>query len=150
MTTDTRTPDRGLGVLIGTAAAAALLGLGLALVAGLVAGGSAALGVLAGLGLALSVFALGNLAVYLVAGVMPAASLLVALVTYTLQVVAMVALFALLTDSGVFRETLDRQWFGVAIIVVTVAWMIAQIVLTTRARIPAFDLTVRTQEAGER
>ena len=150
MTTDTRTPDRGLGVLIGTAAAAALLGLGLALVAGLVAGGSAARGGLAGRGLARAVIARGNQAVYLVAGVMPAASLLVALVTYTLQVVAMVALFALLTDSGVFRETLDRQWFGVAIIVVTVAWMIAQIVLTTRARIPAFDLTVRTQEAGER
>lgn len=155
MTTETRTPgpraqDPGLRVLVRTAAAAAVLGGTLAVVAVLASGGAALLGVLAGLVLALAVFALGALGVYLVAGVMPSASLLFALVTYTLQVVAMLAAFALLDGSGAFGSTLDRQWFGIAVIVVTGAWLVAQIVLTTRARIPAFDVPARTPEASER
>ena len=104
-------------------------------------GSDAALGALAGTGFVVAVFAFGSFAVQAVAQVMPAASLLFALLTYTLQVVVMALVFAALTDSGVLDGALDRHWFAGTIIAGAAGWLVGQVVLTTRARIPVYDLT---------
>ena len=77
---------------------------------------------------------------------MPSATVLVALVTYALQLVVMAAVILTLVRSGLFDETLDRRWLGGGVAMATLAWMIAQIVSATKARIPVYDLP----EAGAR
>ncbi len=77
---------------------------------------------------------------------MPSATVLVALVTYALQLVVLAAVALSFVRNGVFDETLDRRWFGGGVALATAAWMVAQIVAATRARIPVYDLP----EAGER
>lgn len=156
MTTESThtTPFRGGSVLLGAAAAALVVGLATVLVGALAGGTAAAFGALAGTLLVVAVFALGAGAVHLVAGVLPAASLLVALLTYTLQVVAMALVFAALSGSGLLDSVLHRAWLAGAVIGGTVAWLVAQVVLTSRLRIPAYDLPGKAPsgrpEAGAR
>lgn len=142
MTTESQKDPRASGtrVLLGAALAALVLGAAAALVAALVAGSAAAYGALAGTLLVLSVFCFGGLVVNTVAGVMPTASLLVALLTYTLQVVLMGMVFAALSRSGLLDDTLDREWLAGVVIGGTFGWLLTQLVLTTRQRIPAYDL----------
>ena len=59
---------------------------------------------------------------------MPAASLLVALLTYTLQLLVLALVLAGLNRSGLLDDALDRRWLAAAVIAGTVAWMVAQIV----------------------
>lgn len=127
------------GALVGAAGAAAAAGLVTALL-GAVSDTPAALGALVGAGLALAVLASGAFAVDAVARILPAASLLVALLTYTLQVVVLGLAFVALSGSGLLEERLDRAWLGGAVAVTTLVWVLAQVVLATRARIPAYDL----------
>jgi ATP synthase protein I len=151
MTTETLhdTPHPGVRVLLGSASAALVISLVLTL-AGLVVGGrAAAYGVLVGAGLVLLVFGLGAFAVDAVATVLPAASLLVALLTYTLQVVLMGLVFWGLAGSGALGRTLDAQWLAGGVIAVTLVWIAVQIRLTTRQRILAYDLGLVTPTGGE-
>ena len=116
-------------------------GLVAALVGALVSGSDAAAGALAGTVFVVAVFAFGSFAVLAVAQAMPTFSLLFALLTYTLQVVVMGLVFVALTASDVFDGTLDRHWFAGTIIGGAAGWLVGQVVLTTRARIPVYDLT---------
>ena len=142
MTTESKqvTRPQGVPVLLGAAAAGLAVALGAVAVAAVVDGRAAAAGAGTGAGLALGVFLVGSLAVDTVARIMPAASLMVALLTYTLEVVAMALVFAALTRSGLLGETLSRGWLAAGVIVVTAGWLLAQVWFTTRARIPAYDL----------
>ncbi|TNM47159.1 hypothetical protein FHP29_03015 [Nocardioides albidus] len=135
LTTETRTHRVVMRAALVAAVAAVLL----VLVAALVAGSAAALGAAVGGVVAVGVFAFGSLSVELVARLMPAASLLFALLTYTLQVVLMALVFVALNRSGLLGEELDGTWVGVAIILGAFVWMTAQILLATTARIPAFE-----------
>jgi ATP synthase protein I len=86
---------------------------------------------------------------------MPAASLLVALLTYTLQVLAMGLAFAAISRSGALDESLDRAWLAAAVIAGTAGWLVLQIVLATRVRIPVYELRSAghgptAAQAGER
>jgi ATP synthase protein I len=157
MTTETNqvTRNQGSRVLLGATAGSLTAGLALAAVGALVAGSPASFGALVGTGLVVLVFAGGSFAVNEVARILPAASLLVALLTYTLQVVAMAVVFAALSRSGVLDETLDRAWLGGAVIAGTAGWITLQVVLATRVRIPVYELrpagAVSTAvQAGER
>jgi ATP synthase protein I len=156
MTTETmpHTPFTGVRVLLGAAAAALVCGLLTVLFGGLVAGSEAALGALVGTLLMVAVFGFGALAVNAVAGVLPGAALLVALLTYTLQIVVLAMVFRAVTTSPTLADELDQQWLGGAIIAATAGWLVAQIVLTVRLRIPAYDLpsdeAVRATTGGER
>lgn len=149
MTTETRvktgnrTRSAGVTVLVGAALCALLIGAGLALVAAMVAGRSAALSVLIGTVLAVGVFAFGAFVVNAVAGLMPAAALLVALLTYTLQVVAMGLVFVVLSGSGGVGAELDRRWLAGAVIACTLTWLVTQLWLATHLRLPAYDLPER-------
>lgn len=142
MTTETSqvTPHQGSRVLLGATAGSLVAGLALAGIGALVAGSSAAYGALVGTALVVLVFAGGSFAVNEVARIMPAASLLVALLTYTLQVVAMALVFAALSRSGALDEALDRAWLGGAVIAGTAGWILLQVVLATRVRIPVYEL----------
>jgi ATP synthase protein I len=145
MTTETagtqRIPrSRGVAALVGAAAAALVAGLVVSLVGALTSGEAAAYGALVGTGFVVAIFAFGSFAVNVVATVMPAASLLFAMVTYTLQVVLMALVFVALNRSGALDGTLDREWLAGAVIAGAGCWMVGQIVAATRARIPVYDL----------
>jgi len=141
MTTESKQDTTtGGSVLLGAAVAALALGSLAVLVGALTGGASAAYGALAGTLLVVVVFAFGSFTVNAVAGLMPAASLLVALLTYTLQVVAMAVAFLALNRSGLLDDALDRRWLAGAVIVGTFGWLLTQVLLASRARIPAYDL----------
>ncbi|WP_296601326.1 hypothetical protein [Nocardioides sp.] len=142
MTTETNQVTRNPGsrVLLGATAGSLAAGLALAVVGALVAGSSASFGALVGTALVVLVFAGGSFAVNEVARILPAASLLIALLTYTLQVVVMAVFFAALSRSGALDDTLDRAWLAGAVIAGTAGWITLQVVLATRVRIPVYEL----------
>jgi ATP synthase protein I len=146
--TGTVTRPRGVAALAGAAAVAVTVGLALALVGSLTTGSAAAYAALAGTGFAVAIFAFGSFTVHVVSTVMPAASLLFAMLTYTLQVGLMALVFVALSRSGALDGTLDREWFAGAIITATLCWLVAQILLATRARIPVFDLPEEAAREG--
>ena len=137
MTTESpRTTATGGGsALLGAALVALVTGLLLVLVGAFVGGSPAAYGALVGTVIVVGVFALGAGVVHVAA-----ASLLVALLTYTLQVLLLAVVFLAIERSGLADDTLDRRWLAGAVIAGTLAWMIAQIVLAARLRLPAYDL----------
>ena len=147
MTTESMQDTRpGVTVLLVAAATALLVGLAMMVVAALVSGTAAAVSVAAGVGLVVSVVSFGVFTLNTVASIMPSATVVVALVTYALQLVVMAAVILTLARSGLFDETLDRRWLGGGVAMATLAWMMAQIVSATKARIPVYDLP----EAGAR
>ncbi|MBM9461277.1 hypothetical protein JK386_15355 [Nocardioides sp. zg-536] len=136
-TTETRLP----GVLARAALAAGVAGAALVILAALVSGASAAAGAAVGGVLAIAVFAFGAFAVDAVARLLPAASLLFAMLTYTLQVVVMGLAFVALNRSGLLDSEVDRGWLGGAIILGALVWTAVQLRLATTARIPIYDTT---------
>jgi ATP synthase protein I len=141
------TRGSGVGVLLRGAGATAVLGLLAGVVGWAVAGAPAGLGVVVGVGLVLAVCVGGSLLVNAVAGVMPTASLLVALLTYALQVLVLLLAFLGLERSGLLEDDLARGWVGGGAVAATLAWLVAQVWLTLRSRVPAYDLG---PEGGER
>lgn len=146
--------DSGASVLLGAGGAALALGLAATLVGALVSGSEAALGALVGTLLVVGVLGFGSFVVNVVAGLMPAAALMVAMLTYTLQVVLMGLVFAILSGSGLLDSTVDRGWLAGAVIGGTAIWLVSQVVLTTRRRIPVYELpsqvTAQPAQGGER
>lgn len=136
----------GVSLLLRSGAATVILGGLVSLVGGLVAGSAAAAGALVGTGIVVVVGTGGLLLVDAVAGVLPSASLLVALLTYTLQVLVLLVAFLALERSGLLGGTLDRGWVGGAAVAATFQWLLAQILLTVHSRVPAFDVD---PEGGE-
>lgn len=141
------TRESGVTLLLRSGAVTLVVGGLIALLGWLVQGAAAGLGVLVGTGLVVAVCAGGALLVNTVAGALPSASLLVALLTYTLQVMALLLAFVALERSGLLDGSLDRTWVGVSAIAATLGWLVAQVVLTFRTRIPTYDLPA---EVGER
>jgi len=148
MTTEPRqgTRDLGTAVLVKTTCVGAAAGLVIALLAALIGGAPAAYGALVGTLLVLGVFGFGTFTVNAVAAVMPTASLLVAVMTYTLQVVAMALVLAALSGSGALDETIDPVWLGGTVIAGTMVWMVVQILLATSRRIPIYDISLPAAE----
>ncbi|WP_134766267.1 hypothetical protein [Nocardioides sp. 1609] len=145
MTTATTSPHRearpygvaalGLAVLAGSVCGAVATVLGLAL------GGSAgALGALVGAGVTLLVLATGFAVVDVVAGLMPAASLMVAVLTYTLQLGLLALLLVAFGRAEDLEATMSPQWFAAGVIAVALAWTVCLVVHAVRARIPLYDL----------
>ena len=141
------TRETGVAVLLGGGVATAALGTVIALVAWQVAGPDAGYGVLVGTGMVVAVCTGGALVVVAVTSTAPTASLLVAMLTYTLQVVLLLVAFVALERSGLLESQLDREWLGGAVIGATLLWLATQVLNTFRARVPAYDLA---SEAGER
>jgi len=130
------TPGGQVRVAFGCTLAAAL---GAVALGAVTAGSDAALGSLIGAALVLFFFAFGAVVVNAVASVSPTASLLVALLTYTLEVVAMGAVFLALGRSGALGDTVDGGWIGVVVIALTLVWLAAQTFAAVRSRQPLYD-----------
>lgn len=122
------------------AIAAGLVGVAATATAALASGPPGTRGALIGAGLVLGTFGFGALTVNAVASVMPTASLLVALLTYTLQIAVLGLVFWALTTSGATEESIDGTWLGGTAVSATVAWLIGQITGAVRARQPIYDL----------
>ncbi len=129
-------------------AATLLLGLLLAVVAWLTAGSAALAGVMVGTVLVAGFFGLGTVVLTWVTRVSPAMSLLVALMTYTLQVIVLGLTFAALQASGLMRSTIDGTWLGGVVIAGTVVWLAIQVTLSLRARQTYFDDPAPAPPAG--
>lgn len=147
-TAGTRSAPRGPGQrgLVGAAGAALGAGAVIGLVGALTAGQPAALGALAGAGGTVAVFGFGSAVVDLVSRAWPALSLLVALLTYVLQVATMAALFSILDGSGALDSALDRRWLGVSVIATVLVWLSVQVPLTLTRRIPTYDLARKADQ----
>ncbi|WP_370289958.1 hypothetical protein [Nocardioides sp.] len=133
-------------VLFGSALVTLAGGLVVA-VAGLVLDGPGAAGAaLVGALAATLVMVTAAMAVDVVATVRPAWSLLVAMLTYLLVVVALAASLTVVSDAERWPEGLPVSWLSAGILGVALTWTVAQVRLATTARIPVFDLP----QAGER
>ena len=124
----------------GAALLALLVGAGCVVTAVVVADRAAAIGALTGSVLVVGTFAFGAGTVNAVAARLPAAALLVAVLTYTLEVVLLAVVFVVLRDSGATDGDVDPKWLGLTAIAVTFAWIVGQIVGTIRSRQPVYDL----------
>lgn len=152
MTTATpgyRTTRRGSTVL-GPLASTLLVGLVAVGVGALASGSPAAAGAGIGMLMVAVFFAVGTAVLGLVAMVAPTASLLVALLTYTLNVVLVAVVFVSLKRSGALDGPVDPRWLGGTVIVCTMVWLVSQITVSVRARHPLYDLPSRGEEASVR
>jgi ATP synthase protein I len=132
---------RGVRVaLVSGLVATVLVGGAAALVGALAVGSAAALGAVVGTALVCVFFGAGAVVVAAVARVAPAASLLIALLTYTLNVVLVALVFVALGRSGALGSDIDPQWLGGTVIGGTLVWLTAQVVASMRTRIPVYEL----------
>lgn len=105
-------------------------------------GSRAAIGAALGGVMAAVVFAVGAAVVDVVASAEPTLSLMVALSTYTLQVVAVLALFVAADRSVALREVAELRWSALATVVAALTWMSACLGVVWNARIPVYDVPV--------
>lgn len=143
-------PGVGRGALVGGVAGLVTASVVAAVVAALAADRAALLGVLAGAGMVLVVFLFGALVVGAAAQVLPGAALLVALLTYTLQLLALLLVFVALRDSVAARDAVSQDWLGIGMITATLAWVVGQLVATIRTPIEPWRPTSATGEADAR
>ncbi len=120
-------------VTLGIGAAAATL-------AAVVAGSAGLTGALIGTAMVAVFFGFGAVVLDVVARLAPAASLLIALLTYTLKVVLVGLVFVGLHRSGAMESAVDARWLGGTVIAATFGWLAAQVVASMRARVPLYDL----------
>ena len=80
-----------------------------------------------------SFFTFGAFSVNLVATVAPRASMLFALMTYTLQVLLLAVVLVAVGRSDLAPDTLDPRWLGGTVMVGTLAWMAALLVGALRS-----------------
>lgn len=152
MTTETRQDARRTGVrtLVRSSAAALVAGGVVCLVGLAVAGGSGLAAAIIGTLVVVFVLFSGALVVTVVADLMPSASLLVALMTYALQMAILALLLIPLSRSEWAKTNLDAPWLAVAVIAGALVWTVAQVLLATRTRIPIYDLPAPTTTGGPR
>ena len=151
MTTDSpshRTRPPGVAALGAGVLAGGVTGLVAAALAAALGGSEGLVGAFAGAGVTLLVLATGFATVDLVAGALPTASLMVALLTYTLQVVLLAALLVVLRSADDVTSTLTPGWFAAGVIAVAAAWTVRLVVHAMRARIPLYDLPERPAVAA--
>ena len=128
----------------------AAVGLAAVTLAALVSGGPAATGAAIATGMVCGFFGLGALVLGVVTRLAPAASLLVAMLTYTLKVVLIGVVFLALSRSGALGGAVDAEWLGGTVIGCTLVWSASQIVLNVRARQPLYELPSSAAEPSVR
>ena len=131
----------GVRTLLGATVVALGCGLVVTGVGAVAGGGSAAAGAAVGTAVCVGVFAFGLFTVNAVARVLPSAAVLVALVTYTLQVLLLAVAFVVLQRTGALDGALDPRWLAGAVTAATLGWLTAHVWLALRARIPVYDLS---------
>lgn len=151
MTTESteRPRDPGMRVLGGATLAGFVVSALATLVAALVGEPGAVAGAAVG-GFSLTVvMAFGTFVVHVAANAVPSLSLLVAIMTYALQIALMVAFFLLLARSGELERSIDGPWLVAGVVVASLTWSAVQIWLSSRARIPLYDLSRSSRSHGQ-
>ena len=131
MTTDDTPRHTAARARLAASAAAGWLAvtLGVLVLAGLLDGASAVAGAAVGAVTVLAFFGLGALVLLAVTRVLPSAALLVALLTYALQVGLLALLFVGLRSAGLLGTELDARWLAIALVAGTLAWTVAHVLL---------------------
>lgn len=151
MTTESQqdTP-RGVSPLLGSAAAGGVVIAVVALLGWLLADAAGLLGGFVGGTLALVVLFVSTTVVNAVAGIMPGASLLIALLTFFLQVLVLAFVAVALREAAFDRDRFSDGWFAAGVVAVTLGWVATHVWLYTRLRIPAYDLTRWDRPSSDR
>jgi ATP synthase protein I len=102
--------------------ATALVGVVMAVAAGLTGGRAEVLGTAVGVALVCGFFLFGAFNTSLAAAYAPRASMLVALLTYTVQVVGLALVLVAISESETAEDALDVRWLGGTVIVGTLVW----------------------------
>lgn len=89
--------------------------------------------------LVIAFFGFGAVNVGIAARIVPTTALLVAMLTYTFQIVLVALVFAGLRGSNAFDSTLTEGWLAAGLILGTLSWMTAQVVTTLRTPIPPWE-----------
>ena len=84
----------------------------------------------------------------LVAGAMPSASLLVAMMTYGLQLAVLTAFLVSASAAPFFAPAAQRRWLFAGLGAVLLAWMVGQVVAAMKVRIPVYELPESGAESG--
>lgn len=72
----------------------------------------------------------------------PQAAVLVALMTFVLQVALVALVFTALSSSEAVGASLSSGWLATGVIAAAVAWILGQLFATARARIPVYDVAL--------
>ena len=123
-----RVPGVGTGLTVTVLIGLTSSGLALAL-----AGTPQLAGALVGTAVVAGFFVFGMLNTALAAAFAPRAALVVALLTYTMQVVALGLLLVALTRSGATADALDVRWLGGTVIAGALGWSAALVVDALRS-----------------
>jgi ATP synthase protein I len=140
MTTETRA-STPLAPLVRAAVLPGLVaGIVVALVALMVEGAAGLWGALAGAVLVTAFFGSGQLVLRAFKQIEPMFLMAIALMTYALQVVVLIVLYAVFANSDVSEDQFSTKAFGVAVLVSTAVWIVALIRAAKRERIPLYEL----------
>lgn len=135
------TPDRPLAPLLRAAVLPSLVaGVVCASAAAATAGVDALLGALLGSALVVGFFWAGQATLEAVRSVRPELFLVIALLTYTLQVVVLLAVFASFRRNESWSEHVSTTTLGLTVIACTWVWTVGLIVASRRQRVPLFDV----------
>lgn len=135
-------------VVRGAFLCSALVGAVLVLAAAVASGSHAAVAALVGTTVVCLFFGAGAVVLQVVSTLLPAASLIVALLTYTLKIALLALVFIGLSRTAYFGGQAESRWLAAAVIVGTLAWSSSQLVLHTKVRQPVYDLPPRAPEAS--
>ncbi len=112
-------------------------------------GAPAAWGVVVGALMLVGFNLFGLVAVHVVATLAPSLSLLVALLTYTMQVVLLAVLYLALQRSGALEDSVDPQWLGTTVIIGTLIWTGLLVRAATSQRIPHYHTSEGPAKSSE-
>lgn len=140
MTTIAAPQERTPRVLLAGVLAVSAATAGMVLAAFIADDGAAVRSAALGGALVIVFFGFGALNVGIAARIVPNTALLVAMLTYTFQVVLIALVFAGLRRSDAFDSTLTEGWLAAGLIVGTLTWMTAQVVTTLRTPIPPWEV----------
>jgi ATP synthase protein I len=137
-------------LVLGPTVASTIVGLVLVVLGAFLSGADAAAAAAIGAVAVTLVFAFGATTVGVVARMVPSLSLLLALITYALQLAVVTAVFAALANGGALDATVNRTWLAGAVIASTLVWTVALVVANMRARVLLYDVPSQRMEANVR
>lgn len=109
-------------------------------VGALVDGTRGGLGALVGGATTLGFLVLGSALLATGTRLAPEAVLLVAMMTFVLQLALVALVFAALSSWDAIGSTLSAGWLATGVIAAATAWMLGQLYATAKARIPVYDI----------
>ena len=134
------TPERPLAPLWRVALVPSVVaGLACAAVGAGTVGSAAMWGALLGTVIVTGFFWFGQVVLYALRSIEPGLFLVVGLLTYVLQVVALLAVFASFRRGQGWTEQVSGRSLGVTVIVCTAIWTVGLVVASHFSRVPLYD-----------